>query len=279
MELGKFKIHVLSDGFFRLDGGAMFGVVPRPIWEKTNPPDEKNRVLLGLNPVLVETPKDLVLLDTGMGDKGDEKFNSIYGVERSPTLGESIREAGFTEEDVTIVINTHLHFDHAGGNTLVGPDGSSLPAFPGARYIVQAGEVQAALHPNERTKASYRPGDFMPLKDAGILETIDGDGEITEGVMVFRTGGHNRDIQLVSVASEGRMAVFLSDLIPTTAHLNYPYIAGYDLFPTDVLDVKKNLIKKAIEEKWLLLFYHDPEKKAGYVRLIDGKPVYAEHRG
>lgn len=272
IELGELKLHVLSDGGLRLDGGAMFGVVPRAVWEKTNPPDERNRVALGLNPVLVETPGELVLIDTGVGDKGDEKFNDIYGIERPGTLAGSLGDAGFAPKDVTIVINTHLHFDHAGGNTGLTPAGKLAPVYPGARYVVQAGELSAAQSPNERTRASYRPEDFMPLKEARVLETIDGDGEVTPGVSVFRTGGHNRDIQLVRISSEGRTAVFLTDLIPTATHLSYPFIAGYDLFPLEVLEAKKAVIEGAAEDRWLLLFYHDPLVRAGYVSIEGGKP-------
>lgn len=218
MKLGSIDIFSVSDGEFRLDGGAMFGVVPRAIWEKTNPPDEKNRVTLGLNPLLVRTSEANILVDTGIGGKGDEKFNSTYGVDRKKTLKGSLKDKGLAPEDIDIVICTHLHFDHAGGNTVV-EGGRLVPAFPKARYMVQRGEWEAAMSPNERTRASYRPIDFVPLMDAGVLELIEGDGEVAKGVSVFRTSGHNRDIQLVAVRSEGKTAVFLGDIIPTTTHL------------------------------------------------------------
>ncbi len=273
MNLGDFEIHPVSDGHFRLDGGAMFGVVPRTLWEKTNPPDAKNRILLGLNPVLIKTPDLNIIVDTGIGPNWDEKFKAIYGIDRDPTLHESLEKLGMTEDDIDIVINTHLHFDHAGGNTVV-RDGVTVPAFRSARYIVQKGEWEDATNPNERTRASYRPEDFVPVMEAGFFELIEGDKVITEGVKVFRTGGHNRNIQLVRVESKGETAVFLGDIIPTVSHLNYPYIMGYDLFPVETLKVKKELIEKAADGRWLLAFEHDPDSRMGYVTIKDGKPVF-----
>lgn len=273
MEFGDFRIHPVSDGFFRLDGGAMFGVVPKTIWEKTNPSDEKNRVLLGLNPLLIQTAKENILIDTGIGTRNDERFNSIYGVERKPTLSESLNRLGLKPEDITIVINTHLHFDHAGGNTIK-KDGAATPAFPNARYIVQRGEWEAAVNPNERTRASYLKEDFEPVMTAGLFELIEGDREIVKGISVFRASGHNRDIQLIKIQSKGQTAVYLSDIIPTVTHLKYPYIMGYDLFPLETLKIKKELIEQAARERWLLIFEHDPSSKMGYVSIKDSNPVF-----
>jgi len=273
LKLGSIEIFPVSDGEFRLDGGAMFGVVPRAIWEKTNPPDEKNRVTLGLNPLLVRTSEANILVDTGIGGKGDEKFNSIYAVDRKKTLKGSLKDKGLAPDDIDIVICTHLHFDHAGGNTVV-EGGRLVPAFPKARYMVQRGEWEAAMSPNERTRASYRPIDFVPLMDAGVLELIEGDGEVAKGVSVFRTSGHNRDIQLVAVRSEGKTAVFLGDIIPTTTHLNLPYIMGYDLFPLDTLKAKKEILAEAAANGWLLVFEHDPAATMGYVKFDGGAPEF-----
>lgn len=273
MDFGGFEIYSLSDGTFRLDGGAMFGVVPRTIWERTNPPDEKNRVLLGLNALLIRTPGENILVDTGIGDKGDEKFRSIYGVDRRPTLRESLSAVGLKEDDITIVINTHLHFDHAGGNTRL-ENGKVVPVFKNARYIVQKGELDAALSPNERTRASYLNDDFVPIKETGQFELIDGDREITRGVRVFRTSGHNKDIQLVRVDSKGRTGVYLADIIPTVSHLKYPFIMGYDLFPLETLKAKKEIIEEAAREGWLLIFEHDPKERMGHVAISEGGPVF-----
>lgn len=273
MDLGQVKIFPASDGTFKLDGGAMFGVVPRNIWEKTNRPDEKNRVLLGLNPLLVQAEGQNILVDTGIGNKGDEKFNSLYSVDKKDSLFGSLSRLGLRPEDIDIVICTHLHFDHAGGNT-VKENGLVKPSFPNARYIVQRGEWEAATNPNERTRASYRPEDFLPLLDAGLLELIEGDGEIVKGVAVFKTSGHNRDIQLVSIRSEGKTAVFLGDIIPTTTHLRPPFIMGYDLFPLDTLKAKKEILAEAAEDRWLLIFEHDPEATMGYIKMKDGSPEF-----
>lgn len=273
MDLGQVKIFPVSDGTFRLDGGAMFGVVPRNIWEKANRPDEQNRVLLGLNPLLIQAEGKNILVDTGIGEKGDEKFNSIYCVEKKESLPASLGLLGLSPADIDIVICTHLHFDHAGGNT-VKENGLIRPAFPRARYIVQRGEWEAATSPNERTRASYRPDDFLPLMDSGQLELIEGDGEIIKGVNVFRTSGHNRDIQLVSVRSEGKTAVFLGDIIPTTTHLRLPFIMGYDLFPLETLKAKREILAQAASERWLLVFEHDPVAKMGYVLLNDNNPEF-----
>lgn len=273
MDIGQIKIHSVSDGTFRLDGGAMFGVVPRNIWEKTNPPDEKNRVVLGINPLLIQAEGKNILVDTGIGDKGDEKFNSIYRVDKKDTLFRSLASLSLSPEDIDIVICTHLHFDHCGGNTIK-ENGIAVPAFPNARYIVQRGEWEAATVPNERTRASYRPEDFLPLLDSGQLDLIEGDGEIVKGVAVFRTSGHNRDIQLVSIRSEGKTAVFLGDIIPTTTHLRLPFIMGYDLFPLDTLKAKKEIMTQAALDRWLLIFEHDPDAKMGYIRMDNNEPEF-----
>ena len=224
VKLGDFVLEPVSDGFFRLDGGAMFGVVPKVLWEKTNPPDEKNRILLGLNCLLIRKGEENILVDTGIGGKADEKFNSIFAVDRNPSIQDSLSELGLIEEDITIVINTHLHFDHAGGNTLRNAKGNIRPAFPNARYMVQRGEWEDAIHPNARTRASYHTEDFLPLMEAGQMELIDGNQEIVEGISVFKTSGHNRHIQLVKIESHGETGVFLSDIIPTASHIAPPYI-------------------------------------------------------
>ncbi len=274
MDFGEIKIHPLNGGFFRLDGGAMFGTIPRVLWEKVNPPDEKNRIRLGINPLLIQTKEENILVDTGIGDKWDERFYSIYGVEPLPHLKDSLKILGLTEEDITIVINTHLHFDHAGGNTVRDVDGRIKPAFPNARYIVQKGEWQDALNPNERTRASYYEDDFIPLMEYGQLELIDGDYTIAEGVTLIKVTGHNQHMQIVKIESNGRTAIFLSDIVPTVAHLAYPYITGYDLFPLNTLRIKKDIISRAADEGWLLIFEHDPEEKLGRVEVVEDRPVF-----
>jgi glyoxylase-like metal-dependent hydrolase (beta-lactamase superfamily II) len=281
LELGNIKIFSLSDGTVRLDGGAMFGVVPRVLWEETNPADDKNRIRLGINPLLIQTKGKNILVETGMGKRWDEKARSIYGIEQKDTLEKSLAGLGLTTEDIDIVINTHLHFDHAGGNTVKTPDGTLAPAFPGARYVIQEQELVEAMNPGERSRASYRPGDFLPIKEAGLFELVEGDDdgtevEVEEGVFVFCAGGHNRGIQLVRIEGGGQSALFVSDIMPTATHIKYPYIAAYDLFPLGTLRVKKELIKKAAKEGWFLLFYHDPSLRCATVALENERPLLSK---
>ncbi len=268
IRLGEINIHPLRDGLFRLDGGAMFGIVPRVLWEKECQPDGRNRILLGINPLLVEAGRDLILIDTGIGDRWDERLSSIYGMDRQVTLLDSLSSLGVDPSDITIVVNTHLHFDHAGGN-LKERRGLLSPTFPRARYVVQKVEWEDALHPNERTRGSYREEDFLPLKESGHLELITGDLEIARGVRLLRVSGHTRGTQIVLIESGGRKALFLSDVIPTTKHIRYPYIAAYDLYPLETLKAKKEILKRASEEGWLLIFEHDPHPEMGYVEVKD----------
>lgn len=274
MDLGDFKLYSLSDGAFRLDGGAVFGIVPKTLWKKTSEPDELNRIALGINPLLIMTGADNILVDTGIGDKWDDRSRSIYAIDRTTTLTGSLAAAGLKPSDITVVINTHLHFDHAGGNTFIDPKGALKPAFPNARHIVQRGEWEAANAPNERTRASYRQDDFLPVMKEGLFELVEGDAEVARGVSVFRTSGHNRDIQLVRISSGESSAVYLSDIIPTVAHLRYPYIMGYDLFPLDTLRAKKEILERASRERCLLVFGHDPAAAMGFVRIEEGGPVF-----
>jgi glyoxylase-like metal-dependent hydrolase (beta-lactamase superfamily II) len=272
MNFGGLKIYSVSDGFFRLDGGAMFGIVPRVLWEKKNPPDEKNRILLSLTPLLIITGDKKILVDTGIGGKWNEKFLSIYAVSRRPTLIESLERLKISVNDIDMVINTHLHWDHAGGNTEKASDGTIRPTFPRAKYIVQKGEWEEATNLNERIRASYNEEDFLPIKESGQLELVVGNTEIEDGIELVKIPGHNRHFQTVIISSNGRKAVYLGDLIPTATHLSYPYIMGYDLFPLETLDAKKGIIAKAAEEGWLLIFEHDPKVRMGYVAMEGGKP-------
>jgi glyoxylase-like metal-dependent hydrolase (beta-lactamase superfamily II) len=276
MKFGSFEIHSVSDGFFRLDGGAMFGVVPRVIWERNNPPDDKNRILLGLNPFLIITEQRKILVDTGIGNKDDAKFCSLYAVDRKPTIEESLAKLNLSVNDINIVVSTHLHWDHAGGNTTKGVDGKIRATFPNATYMIQRGEWEEATTPNERTRGSYHQEDFLPLKQAGQLELIVGDTPVEDGIDIITIPGHNRHFQTVLISSKNQKAIFLGDLIPTASHLSYPYIMGYDLFPLETLKAKKRLLQRAVEENWLLIFEHDPKVKMGYVKMQLGKPVLKE---
>lgn len=271
MKLGAFEIYPVSDGRFRLDGGAMFGVVPKILWEKCCPADDLNRISLSLTALLIRANGKNILVDTGVGPKEDEKFRNMFAVERKPTILESLKRLGLGPEDIHLVINTHLHFDHAGGNTMQ-ENGTVVPTFPNAKYFVQHGEFEDAARANERTKASYRRDNFTPIDHINQWEFLHGDTELVPGVTTVVTAGHTRWHQSVKIESEGQVAFFLGDLIPTVSHLPLPYIMGYDLFPIQTLETKRWVSDRAFEERWLLLFEHDPVVQAGYVRRDqDGK--------
>lgn len=259
--LGEIRIHALEAGLQRLDGGAMFGVVPKPLWERRIPADERNRIPLAMRCLLIEAPDALVLVDTGVGNKEDGKFREIYGIENdgSPTrLEDAIRAAGHQPDAVDVVISTHLHFDHAGGNTVRDAEGQVRPAFPGARYVVQRRELEFAALPNERIRASYMAPNYEPITAAGLWDLVDGEAEVVPGVRVLPTPGHTPHHQSVLVRSGDEAACFLADLIPTTAHLPLPWIMGYDLEPLVTLESKRTLLERARAEDWLLVFEHDP---------------------
>lgn len=260
--VGGIRIHALEAGLQWLDGGAMFGVVPKPLWERRIPPDARNRIPLALRCLLVEAPEALVLVDTGIGNKEDDRFHEIYGVANagSPTrLEDAIRAAGHHPEAVDIVVSTHLHFDHAGGNTVRREDGSVAPAFPGARYCVQRREFDFAHRDNERIRASYLGHNFDPVHREGLWDFVDGEAEVTRGVRVVPTPGHTPWHQSVLVEGDGETACFLADVCPTAAHLPLPWIMGYDLEPLVTLESKRGLWARALEENWLLVFEHDPQ--------------------
>ena len=278
--VGSVRIHALDAGAQRLDGGAMFGVVPKPLWEKRIPADERNRIPLALRCLLIEAADALVLVDTGVGNKESDRFRTIYGIENAGTptrLEDAIRDAGFQARDVDVVLNTHLHFDHAGGNTVRQEDGSVVPSFPQARYVVQRGELEYARWKNARIQASYLPHNIEPVADAGLYELIEGDDvRIAEGVRILKTPGHTPHHQSVVIESEGERAVFLGDVCPTAAHLPFPWIMGYDVEPLVTLDTKERLWPRFAEEDWLLIFEHDPVVAWGRVRLEDGRPVLVD---
>jgi glyoxylase-like metal-dependent hydrolase (beta-lactamase superfamily II) len=271
MKLGAFDIQPVTDGRFRLDGGAMFGVVPKILWEKCCQPDEQNRISLGLNCLLIRTGRKNILVDTGLGDKEDAKFQEMFAVERIPTLRDSLKMQALAPEDIHMVVNTHLHFDHAGGNT-VRENGAIVSTFPRAKYFVQRGEYEDAARANERTRASYRRENFTPVAHVDQWEFMDGETELVPGVSVVVTEGHTRHHQSIKIESEGQIAFYLGDLIPTVSHLPLPYIMGYDLYPLQTLETKRWVLDRALSENWLLVFEHDPRVLMGRVRKdIEGK--------
>jgi methylmalonyl-CoA epimerase len=270
IDWGELRLTTLHDGPFRLDGGAMFGVVPRPLWERKAPPDDRHRIQLAMRPLLVEASWGRLLVDCGAGDKMDAKQRDIYALDRTRQLDHALQAAGIPADSIDTVLATHLHFDHFGGATMR-EHGRLRPRFPRAQYVIRAAEWEDATHPHERNRASYLQDDFVPLKDAGVVTFADGDGAIRPGVRVVRTGGHTPQHQIVYVESAGRTAVFTADLIPTTAHLPDPWIMGYDLFPVETLTFKKRFVREAIEREYLIFFEHDPHVAAGYIRERDGK--------
>ncbi len=278
IRLGDLDLTLVGDTEFRLDGGAMFGVVPRPLWEREKPADEKNRIRMATNCLLVARGGELLLIDTGIGDKHDAKFDHIYAIPPGGVrLPEAIRRAGFALEDVTHVLLSHLHFDHCGWNTRVA-GGRLVPTFPRARYWLSRGEVEHARNPNERDRASYEPANWEPLFEAGVVELFDDEARPLPGVTAVRAPGHNRDMAIVLMdgsggspaAADGARAVFWADLVPTTAHVPLPWIMGYDLYPLTTLDEKKRWLPRAAEGGWLGIFEHDAD--APLARVVADRP-------
>jgi glyoxylase-like metal-dependent hydrolase (beta-lactamase superfamily II) len=271
MELGELDLTLVSDGGFRLDGGAMFGVVPRVLWEKGSPPDAQNRIRMGTNCLLVARGNDLLLIDSGIGDKHDARFRELYGMEEGAIrLPESIRRAGFELGDVTHVLLSHLHFDHCGWNTRES-GGRLVPTFPQARYWLQRGEVEHGRHPNERDRASYFADNWEPLFDAGVVELFGDEAEPMPGVEAVRVPGHNADMCIVLLdGGGGAQAVFWADLVPRASHVPYPWIMSFDLYPLTTLANKKLWLPRAAAGNWLCVFEHDPDVPFG--RLVEEKP-------
>lgn len=276
--VGELRCHALEAGLQRLDGGAMFGVVPRPLWEKRISPDDRNRIPLAMRCLLVEHPDGPVLMDTGLGNKEDAKFREIYGIGNEGTGGRTMLEdalalAGFQPSDIRWVINTHLHFDHAGGNTWVERDASGAPVgparltFPHARYVVQEQELAFARLGNERIRASYLPPNFEPVAAAGRWHLLRGDGEILPGVSARLTPGHVPYHQSILVENGGQVLCFLGDLLPTRHHLPLPWVMGYDVEPLRTLESKRVLLTEAVAGGWRLFFGHDPEVVMGRVTV------------
>jgi len=268
--LGDLELISLSDGQFRLDGGAMFGVVPRPLWERLAPADDRHRIQLAMRPLLVEADWGRMLVDCGVGDKMPEKARDIYALDRTRHLDHALAERGLEAAAIDTVLATHLHFDHFGGATTSSARGL-VPRFPRARYVIRDAEWEDATHPHERNRASYLQDDFVPLRTANVVDFFTGDVTVKPGVRVERTGGHTGQHQIVYLESGGRTAVFVADLIPTTAHLQDPWVMGYDLFPMETLAFKKRFIREAIDREYLVFFEHDPLVAAGYIRERDGK--------
>ncbi|MDX1622425.1 MAG: MBL fold metallo-hydrolase [Gemmatimonadota bacterium] len=268
---GERTITVLSDGLQRLDGGAMFGVVPKVLWEKKLPADDRNRIRLGMNCLLVEGPDGRTVIETGCGGKDDERFREIYGIERDGGLVARLGEAGVAPEGIDRVALTHLHFDHAGGATRWDDGGeSAVPTFPNATYFVNRGEFDAATNPNERNEASYLARNFAPLEEAGVVEWVEDGDEVAPGISAIATPGHTVNHLAYAIDDgSGRKVVFLGDLVPTTHHLPDPWIMAYDLFPVTTLETKQRLLPEIHEREWLCAFVHDAERPLAWLRPDD----------
>jgi glyoxylase-like metal-dependent hydrolase (beta-lactamase superfamily II) len=292
VEIGDYRIEIIPDTEFRLDGGAMFGVVPRVLWERVCPPDELNRIPMNMNCVFVDTGKEKILIETGIGEKWNEKEARMYGIFREKPFAETLFEkTGCGPDNITIVVNTHLHFDHAGGNTSISDFGFGnsdlsddridvsrnpksqipIPQFKNARYFVSASELHAANNPHERDRASYLSENWQPMIESGQLELKPDDYEVVPGLKLQTIRGHSETMQTWRLDGGGRTIYGFADLIPTRHHISLPWIMGYDLYPTETLEFKKRVIPQAIAEEWLCLFYHDIDEPLRRLETIDGK--------
>ena len=272
MQVGDYRVEIVPDTEFRLDGGAMFGVVPRNLWSRVCPPDEQNRIRMSLNCVFIDTGSQRILIETGLGEKWSSRHVAMYGIDRKKSLSDSLRSiTGSSADDISIVINTHLHFDHAGGNTMRDAAGELVPVFPNARYLVSRGEFDHAENPSERDRASYLAEDWQPLKATGQLELKEAEYEVVPGLKMETHAGHNRTMQCWRLEREGQTLFGFADLVPMRAHVQLPWIMGYDLFPVETLEAKKKLLPQAAREGWSCVFYHDPDVPVCKLVEEDGK--------
>jgi glyoxylase-like metal-dependent hydrolase (beta-lactamase superfamily II) len=270
MHFGEIEVLPLYGGSFYLDGGAMFGVVPKTLWEKKAPADERNRIRLAANSLLVQAAGKNIVVETGNGTKWDPKLRNIYGIQEGDPLRDSLSRAGVAAEEVGMVINTHLHFDHAGGNTRV-VDGRDVPTFPNAQYVVQRAELEHAMNPTERDRASYLADRLVPVTEAGQWRLVDGDVEIVPGISVVRIPGHNADIQAVKISGGNRAVIFVADMLPTRHHLPLAWMPGYDLYPLQTLETKRKRIAEIVEQGWIVAFGHDPDFPTATLHDRNGK--------
>jgi glyoxylase-like metal-dependent hydrolase (beta-lactamase superfamily II) len=272
MQFGDYRVEVIPDTVFRLDGGAMFGVVPRTLWERKAAPDERNRIALHANCLYIETPSERILFETGMGDKWSDKESERLGLERQRTLPESLAAiAGVGADDITIVVNSHLHFDHAGGNTTRGENGQLCATYPRAKYFVSRGEFEHAQAPSDRDHASYLPQNWLPLAESGQLELKDDKYEIVPGLTMETIPGHSRTMQCLRLDRGGRTLFGFADLLPTRAHLPLAWVLGFDLYPAETVEAKKRLLREAAANEWICHFYHDVDQPLGTVSEANGK--------
>jgi glyoxylase-like metal-dependent hydrolase (beta-lactamase superfamily II) len=272
MFFGDFELISVFDAYFHLDGGAMFGVVAKPLWERRMSADARNRITLGMRPLVVRAHNRTMIIDAGIGEKMDPRNTDIYGIQRERSLDESLQAVGIGVDEVDVVLASHLHFDHAGGFTRHFDGGSLGPRFPRAEYVIRRGEWEDATHPHERNRASYLAENYVPLLETGQVRFMESDGDVMPGIRTVRTGGHTRHHTIIYVESRGRTAVFTADLIPTIAHVDVPWIMAYDLYPMETLEFKRGFVREAIDREHLVFFEHDPAVAAGIIREKNGKP-------
>jgi glyoxylase-like metal-dependent hydrolase (beta-lactamase superfamily II) len=261
------KLHAIETGRFRLDGGAMFGVVPKPLWQKTNPADEKNRIDMAMRCLLIEDENRLILVDNGLGNKYDDKFSGLYAVDHGhSTLDRSLEALGFSKDDVTDVILTHLHFDHCGGSTAWHPGKERFETvFDNAHFWVQKSHLNWALAPNAREKASFFSENIQPIVQSGQLRLLEGETELFPGISLKVVNGHTEAMQLPLVEYKGRKVLYAADLFPTYGHLPLPYVMGYDTRPLLTLDEREAILPWLVEENVVLFYEHDPVNECGVV--------------
>lgn len=269
MKIGKYEIKYVQTGFFALDGGAMFGVVPKPLWERTNIPDEKNRITLGGRCLYLQSDSKKILIDTGIGGDWDEKFNKIYRVEESnPNIVNALSAQDINPAEITDVILTHLHFDHTGGSTYY--DGNNfVPTFPNAKYHVQQDHFDWAKNPSEKDRASFVDTRFIPLVEEGILNLLHDQLQFDDEIEFMLINGHTFAQQMIKISDSSETLLYCADLMPTSSHIPVPYVMGYDLQPLVTIKEKKEILPKAVEGNWKIFFEHDPEFAAATIQKTD----------
>ncbi len=273
MTFGDFELHLLSDGEFKLDGGAMFGIIPKPLWTRERAADERNRMTLACHCPLIRAGKEVVLVDCGLGRKWNEKQRDIYAIDPRPQLIEELAGVGLKPSDITILIHSHLHLDHAGWNTQLNSRGELEPVFVNARHLVERRELETARRPNEIQRGTYLAENIAPIDAGAGWEVFDDACEPVPGVSVFRTGGHTAGHCGVRIESGERRALFIGEMMPTTAHRHLPWIMAYDLFPLETLEQKRRLIKECVEKETLVLMNHDANARAIRLRSADGNKL------
>jgi glyoxylase-like metal-dependent hydrolase (beta-lactamase superfamily II) len=276
MKIGKYRLSVIESGNFGLDGGAMFGIIPKPLWQRTNLPDEANRVRLSTRHLLLVSDSKKIIIDTGMGSKWDDKSKGIYAMDENLSMNSALARERLKAEDITDVILTHLHFDHTGGST-ISINGKLQPGFPNAKFYVQKQNYDWAINPSDRDKGSYIKENFQPLFEEGVLNFIIGNAKFDDEIEFIVINGHTFGQQMVKIFDSNNTFLFCSDLMPFVSHIPLPYIMGYDLQPLVTLEEKRKYLKMAVEENWKLFFGHDPEfafatvKKFGEGYIADEK--------